>query len=114
MVVNEAELVEIRASQRTFSGAYWRTAISSFSFSLVILKIFTREFYRVGIVFVVFGFVMLGVATVRKRQSNKQFLDPKSKFETSGNVVILTVIICLATYASVIGLIIHLPDRRPA
>ena len=33
------ELVEIRAAQRTFEGAYIRTALGQFSFSLVILKV---------------------------------------------------------------------------
>lgn len=31
-------LVEIRAAQRTFEGAYVRTALSQFSFALVVLK----------------------------------------------------------------------------
>ncbi|KAF3355507.1 hypothetical protein VdG1_06919 [Verticillium dahliae VDG1] len=34
-------LVEIRAAQRTFEGAYMRTALGQFSFALIILKIFT-------------------------------------------------------------------------
>lgn len=58
------ELVELRAAQRTFEvrgtmplptlmpaegrqGAYIRTALSQFSFALVILKIFTAEFYSI-------------------------------------------------------------------
>ena len=31
--------MEIRAAQRTFEGAYVRTALGQFSFSLVILKV---------------------------------------------------------------------------
>jgi hypothetical protein len=31
-------LVEIRAAQRTFEGAYMRTALGQFSFALVVLK----------------------------------------------------------------------------
>lgn len=35
MVLTEGELVEIRAAQRTFEGAYIRTALGQFSFALV-------------------------------------------------------------------------------
>lgn len=33
------ELVEIRAAQRTFEGAYVRTSLGQFSFALVVLKV---------------------------------------------------------------------------
>ena len=34
--------------QRTFEGAYIRTSLGQFSFALVVLKIFTSEFYSIG------------------------------------------------------------------
>lgn len=40
--------MEIRAAQRTFEGAYIRTSLSQFSFALIVLKIFTSEFYSIG------------------------------------------------------------------
>ena len=49
------ELVEVRAAQRTFEGAYIRTSLSQFSFALVVLKIFTSEFYSIGALFAVYG-----------------------------------------------------------
>lgn len=48
IVLTPGELVEIRAAQRTFEGAYIRTSLSQFSFALVVLKIFTSEFYSIG------------------------------------------------------------------
>ena len=48
MVLSPQELVEIRAAQRTFEGAYIRTSLSQFSFALIVLKIFTSEFYSIG------------------------------------------------------------------
>ena len=48
VILSPAELVEIRAAQRTFEGAYIRTSLSQFSFALVVLKIFTSEFYSIG------------------------------------------------------------------
>jgi len=54
-VLSPQELVEIRAAQRTFEGAYIRTSLSQFSFALIVLKIFTSEFYSIGM------FVMLSL-----------------------------------------------------
>lgn len=48
MILTPSELVEIRAAQRTFEGAYIRTSLGQFSFALVVLKIFTSEFYSIG------------------------------------------------------------------
>jgi hypothetical protein len=39
------ELVELRARQRTFGGAYSRTALGNIGYALTILKIFDRQFY---------------------------------------------------------------------
>ena len=52
VVLTAQELTEIRAAQRTFEGAYIRTALGQFSFALVVLKIFTSEFYGIGALFV--------------------------------------------------------------
>ncbi|KAI9858885.1 MAG: hypothetical protein M1824_004050, partial [Vezdaea acicularis] len=75
VVLTPSELVEVRAAQRTFEGAYVRTALSQFSFSLVVLKIFTAEFYSIGALFAVYGAGVLGVGWLRRQQSNQQFYD---------------------------------------
>lgn len=90
VVLTQAELVEIRAAQRTFEGAYLRTALSQFSFALVILKIFTQEFYSIGALFAVFGAFILGASLLRRTSGNQQFFregeNGQKKFRTSGNV----------------------------
>ncbi|GJJ14026.1 hypothetical protein Clacol_008283 [Clathrus columnatus] len=43
---NDPELVEIRARQRTFDGAAYRTAMGNLSYAIVILKLFDARFYR--------------------------------------------------------------------
>ena len=48
VVLSPQELIEIRAAQRTFEGAYIRPSLSQFSFALIVLKIFTSEFYSIG------------------------------------------------------------------
>lgn len=44
--IDLTELVEIRARQRTFEGAYARTALGNLGYSLTVLKLFDRRFYR--------------------------------------------------------------------
>ncbi|CDH51859.1 predicted protein [Lichtheimia corymbifera JMRC:FSU:9682] len=62
VLLTQTELQDLRARQRTFEGAYWRTALAAFSTGLLILKVFTREFYKIGITFFVFGLAMLAIA----------------------------------------------------
>jgi uncharacterized membrane protein YidH (DUF202 family) len=68
VVLTSAELVEIRAAQRTFEGAYIRTAIGQFSFALVVLKIFTAEFYSIGALFAVYGAGILFTSLLRRHE----------------------------------------------
>ncbi|KAL1880810.1 hypothetical protein VTK73DRAFT_4980 [Phialemonium thermophilum] len=75
VILTTQELVEIRAAQRTFEGAYMRTALSQFSFALIILKIFTSEFYPFGALFAVYGTAVMLVAIYRRYEGNRQFFD---------------------------------------
>ncbi|ERF76638.1 hypothetical protein EPUS_04458 [Endocarpon pusillum Z07020] len=72
-LLTDPELVELRAAQRTFEGAYIRTSLSQFSFALVVLKIFTAEFYSIGALFAVYGAGVLAVGGYRRREGNRQF-----------------------------------------
>ncbi|CAN9226635.1 unnamed protein product [Alternaria alternata] len=67
-MTTKTQLVEIRAAQRTFEGAYVRTAIGQFSFALVVLKIFTAEFYSIGALFAVYGAGILFISLFRRQQ----------------------------------------------
>lgn len=117
MVITDEELVEIRASQRTFEGAYVRTALGQFSFALVVLKIFTAEFYGIGALFAVYGSGILGISIYRRYIGNRQFFADinqggaertTKKFRTSGSVVLVMSVVTVATYIALIGLIINL------
>ncbi|TFB00299.1 hypothetical protein CCMA1212_007961 [Trichoderma ghanense] len=121
VVLTSEELVEIRAAQRTFEGAYMRTALSIFSFSLIILKIFTEEFYGIGALFAAFGTAILLVAIWRRYQGNRQFFVAEStdddgdgvlrrKFRTSGDTVVLLTVLSLVAYATLLGLTWKLGD----
>jgi len=105
------ELVEIRAAQRTFEGAYIRTSLGQFSFALVVLKIFTSEFYSMGALFAVYGAGILCTSLFRRQQGNQQFFSEvgedglhRKKFRTSGNVVSVLTALSVAAYVSLLVL----------
>lgn len=109
------ELVEIRAAQRTFEGAYIRTSLSQFSFALVVLKIFTSEFYSIGALFAVYGAGVLLVSAYRRQQGNKQFFKEvgddglgRKRFRTSGNVVVVLTALSVAAYITLLVLTLRL------
>ncbi|WZH39923.1 uncharacterized protein QYS62_000850 [Fusarium acuminatum] len=100
-------LVEVRAAQRTFEGAYVRTALGQFSFALIILKIFTSEFYAIGALFAVYGVAVMLVAVYRRYEGQNQFFTSESsdgtlkrKFRTSGNSVLLLTVLSLSAYVT--------------
>lgn len=109
------ELVEVRAAQRTFEGAYMRTSLSQFSFALIVLKIFTSEFYSIGALFAVYGAGVLLVSAYRRRQGNNQFFSEigddglgRKRFRTSGNVVVVLTALSVAAYVSLLVLTLKL------
>ncbi|CAK7202194.1 hypothetical protein SEUCBS139899_004916 [Sporothrix eucalyptigena] len=85
VILTSEELVEIRAAQRTFEGAYMRTALSQFSFALVVLKIFTAEFYAIGALFAVYGAAVMLVAIYRRYEGNRQFFSTEEEVKEEGN-----------------------------
>ncbi|KAH8179907.1 hypothetical protein LIA77_01426 [Sarocladium implicatum] len=115
VVLTNSELVEIRAAQRTFEGAYMRTALGQFSFSLVILKIFTAEFYAIGALFAVYGAAILLVAAYRRYEGQRQFFNAEApdgavhrKFRTSGDTVALLTVLSLCAYITLMVLTLNL------
>lgn len=50
-----------------------RTALSQFSFALLVLKIFTREFYPIGALYAAFGVCVFAISILRRKEGNKQF-----------------------------------------
>ncbi|KAI1432817.1 hypothetical protein GGR50DRAFT_560165 [Xylaria sp. CBS 124048] len=117
VILTSQELVEIRAAQRTFEGAYTRTALSQFSFALIVLKIFTPEFYPIGALFAVYGLAVMLCAGYRRYEGNRQFFstidnDGKvmSKFRTCNNSVLFLTVLSLGAY---IGLLVLTWNLKP-
>lgn len=46
--LNERDLLDYRAIQRTFDGAYARTALGQLCYAIVILRLFQAKFFYVG------------------------------------------------------------------
>ena len=94
-----------------------RTSISQFSFALIVLKIFTSEFYSIGALFALYGAGLLAVGAYRRSQGNKQFFTEvtesddglgRKKFRTSGNVVVVLTALSIAAYICLLVLILRL------
>lgn len=88
-----------------------RTALGQFSFALVILKIFTEEFYAMGALFAVYGSAVLLVAAYRRYQGNRQFFTSETgrggvrrKFKTSGDTVLLMAALSMGAYVTLMVL----------
>ena len=95
------------ARERTFDGAYWRTAMKSFSMGMLVIRLFTKSFYKVGIIFVAFGMAMLGIAVLRRKAAGDVF-DQRKPFETSGFWVMITTLITTIAYVILFVLIMNL------
>jgi hypothetical protein len=96
-----------------------RTALSQLSISLIILKIFTSEFYPIGALFAAYGAAVLLVAIYRRYEGNRQFFnddddagpnggDFKRKFRTNGNSVALLTGLSLCAYVTLMTLTLTL------
>lgn len=115
VILTTEELQEVRAAQRTFEGAYIRTALGQFSFALVVLKIFTAEFYSIGALFACYGTGILFASLFRRQQGNQQFFSEvgtdglsRKKFRTSGNMVVVLTALSVAAYISLLVLTMRL------
>lgn len=109
LLANNLKL-DIRAYQRTYEGAYTRSAIGCLSFAILIIKLFSREFLPIGMVYTIYGliFYFLGIY---KAASVDVFYNPEKDmeyFKTSGNSVILLTAISLASYTTLLILVLRM------
>lgn len=92
-----------------------RTALGQFSFALIVLKIFTSEFYSIGALYAVYGAAILVTSLFRRQQGNKQFFQEmdddgsrRTKFRTSGNVVTMLTVFSVCAYVTLLVLTVRL------
>lgn len=91
-----------------------RTSLSQFSFALIIIKIFTAEFYSIGALFAVYGVGVMILSVYRRMAGNKQFFlevgggTQIRKFRTSGNAVVGLSALSLGAYITLLVLTLRL------
>ena len=126
--LTRAQKLDIRAHQRTYHGAYVRTCIGCLSFSLLVMKLFSREFMSIGVVFQIYSIIICLIGYSRSHNIDLYFInfkdnnwykdfilvdneshnaisneghydvDNKYYFKTSGNYVLWLTIITLSCY----------------
>ncbi|PLW08461.1 hypothetical protein PCANC_24423 [Puccinia coronata f. sp. avenae] len=69
------ELTEWRARQRTFDGAYLRSALGCSFFALTITKMFRKDLSKIGLEFAVLALLILSISYIRRRRLNHDFSD---------------------------------------
>lgn len=101
---------DVRAHQRTYEGAYTRTAILCLSFSVVIIKLFSAEFLPIGTVYTAYGFLLYFVGVAKAKQVHTYYNHDKDKeeFTTAGDSVLMLTSVSLATYVAVLVLVLRL------
>lgn len=92
-----------------------RTALGQFSFALIVLKIFTSEFYSIGALFALYGVGTVLISVYRRQQGNRQFFQAvgedglhRKKFRTSGSVIFSLTALSLAAYVALLCLTLQL------
>ncbi|KAJ2002298.1 hypothetical protein H4R26_003677 [Coemansia thaxteri] len=103
------ELLEMRARERTFDGAYWRTAVGLFGASLIILRVFGMSFFPVGLVFLALGVGFMAIGIARRRRLITCDMHAHGPwFVTSGGIVLLSGAMCLSAYSVLLVLLLRM------
>lgn len=109
-VLSKDRKLDVRAHQRTYEGAYTRTALGCLSFAILVIKLFSTEFLPIGVVYTAYGSILYFLGLV-KATSVDIFYNPKKDmdmYKTAGNSVILLTSISLASYIAILILILRL------
>ncbi|CAO1630646.1 unnamed protein product [Jaminaea pallidilutea] len=72
-VMTQAQLVDLRAAQRTFDLAYMRTCLSNLCIALLVLRVFEPAFQLVGLAYAVLSVVIGGASFWRKKLAFQMF-----------------------------------------
>lgn len=102
--------LDVRAHQRTYEGAYTRTAISCLSFSIVIIKLFSAEFLPIGTVYSAYGCLLYFMGVIKAGSVDFYYDQAKheNEFITAGNSVIMLTAISLASYFALLVFVLRL------
>lgn len=92
--------LDVRAHQRTYEGAYTRTAVGSLAFSIMIIKLFSKEFLPIGTIYTIYGFILFCFGMYKTRSVDVYYNPVKDKefYKTSGNSVMMLTGISVLCY----------------
>lgn len=74
-LASKGQKLDIRAHQRTYQGAYVRTCLGCLSFSLLVMKLFSREFMPLGMVYQIYALVLCLASYLRSRNLDLYFIN---------------------------------------
>lgn len=99
--------LDVRAHQRTYDGSYTRAAIGCLSFSILVIKLFSKEFLLIGTIYTIYGSILyfMGVLNSRHVHRYYDYRNHMDYFVTSGNSVLLLTVISLISYITLFVLI---------
>lgn len=101
---------DVRAHQRTYEGAYTRTALACLLFSVVIIKLFSVEFLPIGTVYTAYGFLLYFIGVVKAGRVDTYYNPDNGEemFKTAGDSVLVLTSVSLATYLALLVLVLKL------
>lgn len=102
--------LDVRAHQRTYEGAYTRTAIGCLSFAIVIIKLFSKEFLPIGAIYTIYGSILYFIG-VTKAATVDVYYNPEKDMEmykTSGDTVVALSVISLVSYTTLLVLVLRI------
>lgn len=100
--------LDVRAHQRTYEGAYTRTAIGALLFAIVIIKLFLKEFLPIGAVYTAYALFLYFAGLHKSRQVDFYYNPDKDKeyFVTLGWLVMLLAALSVAAYLALFVLVL--------
>ncbi|KAK9475060.1 uncharacterized protein V1510DRAFT_400723 [Dipodascopsis tothii] len=104
VLTDREEIIDVRGVQRTYEGAYLRTAMLEVTLALSILRLFNIEFFPIGMWFAAIALAFLVIGFRRRLLNNVAILSgrPATHFLTSGTPVLIMTVVCLAGYVAML------------
>ncbi|CAK7909078.1 hypothetical protein CAAN1_25S00408 [[Candida] anglica] len=106
-VLSSGLKLDVRAHQRTYEGAYTRTAMGALSFSILIIKLFSKEFLPIGAAYTVYGSLLYFIGVVKSGTVDTYYNPEKDMqiYRTGGDTVLLLTLLSLASYLVLLVLV---------
>lgn len=102
--------LDVRAHQRTYEGAYTRTALAALSFSIMVVKLFSSEFLPIAMVYTIYGSLLyfVGVSKAGSVEIYYNSENDNEEFITGASTVLLLTFISLSSYIVILVLVLRL------